>query len=137
MELIDTSAWARRATSASVAEEIERLVRTAQAATCHPVMLELLYSARNGNQFAALRAGLEELALLAVGPREWLRALEVYEALARQGGAHQRSVKHMDLLVAASAESAGARVVHYDEDFERVAAITGQPVRWVAERGSL
>lgn len=137
MDLIDTSAWTRRPTSAPVAEEIERLVRATDAATCHPVMLELLYSARNAEEFVALRQGLEELALLPVGPREWLRALEVYEALARKGGAHQRSVKHMDLLVAAAAESAGAGVVHYDEDFERVAAITGQPVRWVAERGSL
>jgi len=28
-------------------------------------------------------------------------------------------------------------VWHYDEDFDRIAAITGQPVQWLAPRGSL
>jgi predicted nucleic acid-binding protein len=57
--------------------------------------------------------------------------------LAHQGGAHQRSVGHGDLLIAAAAESAGVELLHYDEDFERIAAITGQPTRWIAPRGSL
>jgi predicted nucleic acid-binding protein len=60
----------------------------------------------------------------------------VYEALAAQGRAHQRSVKHSDLLAAAAAEAGGAVVVHDDEDYERIAAITGQAVRWAAPRGS-
>jgi hypothetical protein len=28
-------------------------------------------------------------------------------------------------------------VLHYDADYDRIAEITGQPVEWVAERGSL
>jgi hypothetical protein len=28
-------------------------------------------------------------------------------------------------------------VLHYDEDYDRIAAITGQPTRWVAPRGSI
>jgi hypothetical protein len=28
-------------------------------------------------------------------------------------------------------------VLHYDEDYDRIAAITGQEVRWLAPRGSL
>ena len=29
------------------------------------------------------------------------------------------------------------RLLHYDEDYDRIAAITGQHVRWIAPRGSL
>jgi len=46
----------------------------------------------------------------------------------------QRSVKHMDLLIAAAAEGADAGVLHMDEDFERIASITGQPTRWADGR---
>jgi predicted nucleic acid-binding protein len=40
-------------------------------------------------------------------------------------------------LIAAAAESAGLPLVHYDRDFEAIAAITGQPTRWIAPPGSL
>jgi predicted nucleic acid-binding protein len=63
--------------------------------------------------------------------------LDVYETLAHQGGMHHRRVKHVDLLIAAAAESAGMALLHYDADFETIAAITGQPTRWIAPRGSL
>ena len=46
-------------------------------------------------------------------------------------------MKIPDLLIAAIAEAAGAIVWHYDEDYERIAEITGQAVEWVAPRGSL
>jgi predicted nucleic acid-binding protein len=46
-------------------------------------------------------------------------------------------VRLADLLIAASAEAAGCTVWHYDEDFDRVAEITGQPTLWIAPRGSL
>ncbi len=42
-----------------------------------------------------------------------------------------------DLMIAATAELNGATVLHYDADYDRIAEITGQPVEWVAEKGSL
>lgn len=36
-----------------------------------------------------------------------------------------------DLLIAALAERAGLPVVHYDADFDQIAAVTGQPMQWV------
>jgi predicted nucleic acid-binding protein len=50
---------------------------------------------------------------------------------------HHRRVKHPDLLIAAAAESAGVPVLHYDRDFEAIAAVTGQPMRWIAPMGSV
>ena len=41
------------------------------------------------------------------------------------------------LLIAAAAEAAGIGVRHYDEDYDRIAAIIGQQVRWLAPRGTL
>jgi predicted nucleic acid-binding protein len=64
-------------------------------------------------------------------------AAEVQRQLARHGPLHHRSVKIADLIIAAAAEQAGAIVWHYDEDFDRIAGITGQPVEWIARRGSL
>jgi predicted nucleic acid-binding protein len=46
-------------------------------------------------------------------------------------------VKHPDLLIAAAAEAADVAVLHYDEDYDRIAAITGQPTRWLAPKGTL
>jgi predicted nucleic acid-binding protein len=41
------------------------------------------------------------------------------------------------LLIAAAAEAAGVTVLHYDEDYDRIAKVTGQPTRWLAPAGSL
>jgi hypothetical protein len=53
------------------------------------------------------------------------------------GGLHHRSVKIADLIIAAAAEAAGATVLHYDADFDRIAGVTGQAVQRIAPRGSL
>ncbi len=101
------------------------------------VRLELLYSTRNAAEFTSLRDELDALPDCPIAVPEWKRALAVYEQLALQGGLHHRSVRHPDLLIAAAAEGAGIPVLHYDEDYDRVASITGQGVRWLAPRGSL
>lgn len=138
MELADTSAWvwSRRPDQPELRQAFDELLRQDLIATCDMVRLELLYSARNGAEFGQLRDDLEALADCPLGPREWRRAIDVYGTLARTGGAHQRSVKHADLLIAAAAESAGIAIVHCDEDYERIAASTGQPHRWLAPPGS-
>jgi len=61
------------------------------------------------------------------------RALQVQRLLAR---ASQRGRKIPDLLIAA-AEELGLIVLHYDADFDRISAVTGQRGRWVAPAGSL
>jgi predicted nucleic acid-binding protein len=43
----------------------------------------------------------------------------------------------IDLLTAAVAEHHGAAVLHYDMDFEHIAATTGQPHAWIVPRGTL
>ena len=58
-------------------------------------------------------------------------------SLSEIGGLHHRSVNIADLLIAAAAELSGSVVWHYDEDFDRISAVTHQPTEWIAPRGSL
>lgn len=138
MDLADTSAWIwTRVAGGDLRREFDEAVLDGVVATCDMVRLDLLHSAHNVSEFRALRQDLDALVDCPIGKQEWERALEVYQELARQGGLHHRAVKHPDLLIAAAAEAREMAVLHYDEDYERIAAITGQEVRWLAPRGTL
>jgi predicted nucleic acid-binding protein len=138
-ELADTSAWvwSRRAEHPALRDEFDTALVDGEIATCDMVRLELLYSARNAQEFAEIREDLAALQDCPIGKEQWDRSLWVYEQLSGRGGVHQRSVKHPDLLIAAAAEAAGVAVLHYNEDYDRLAEVTGQPVRWLAPKGSL
>lgn len=138
-ELADTSAWvwSRKRSYPELRHEFDVALVDGELATCDMVRLELLHSARTASEFAEIREELAALPDCPIGKHEWDRALWVYEQLSGRGGAHQRSVKHPDLLIAAAAEAADLAVLHYDEDYDRIAGITGQPTRWLAPEGSL
>jgi len=137
VQLADTSVWYCHRRAPTTRGSFSSAVKAGRIATCDMVKLELLYSERNGADFDYRRARLDLMPECPIGPPEWRRAIDVYRELAHQGGAHQRGVGHQDLLIAAAAESAGVELLHYDENFERIAAVTGQPMRWLAPRGSL
>lgn len=136
-ELADTSAWFASRRALEVRSRFDALVASRKIATCDAVKLELLFTARNAAELKARRVELDLLPQCPIGPAEFRRALDVYEELAKQGGLHHRRVRHPDLLIAAAAEAAGVPVLHYDQDFEAIAEITGQPTRWIAPRGSV
>lgn len=135
--LADTSVWSWRGRSDEVAADFLEMLGEDEIASCAMVRFELLLSAQNGREFDEIHQELGELRDCAIGVPQWRRALDVYRELAHQGGARQRSVGHQDLLIAAAAEAADVELLHYDEDFDRIAAITGQPTRWIAPRGTL
>jgi predicted nucleic acid-binding protein len=138
LQLADTTAWVwTRAVGGELRTAFDEDVIDGQVATCDMVRLELLYSTRNADDSTNLRIELDALPSSPIAVDQWQRALDVYERLARQGGLHHRAVRHPDLLIAAAAEASGIPVLHYDEDYDRIAAITGQEVRWLAPRGSL
>jgi predicted nucleic acid-binding protein len=137
MQLADTSAWQLSRRVPDLQSSFTDKSLAGEIGTCAMVKLELLQGARNGREFDEHKVEMDELPHFPIANREWTRAIEVYRELAHQGGAHQRSVGHADLLIAAAAESAGVELLHYDEDFDRIAAITGQPTCWIMPRGSL
>jgi predicted nucleic acid-binding protein len=138
-ELADTSAWvwSRRRGYPELRHAFDTALVDGALATCDMVRLELLYSARDPGEFAEIRDELAVLPDCPIGKQQWERALSVYEQLSARGGLHQRSVKHPDLLIAVAAEAAGVAVLHYDEDYDRIADVTGQPTRWLAPAGTL
>ena len=135
--LVDTSVWVWSFRTPSILDELRAMAARNRLATCPPVLFELLHSARNGDEFDRIRLKFEDYPAVDITDAVWARALDVYGLLAAQGGAHQRQVSHPDLLIAAAAELAGIPVLHYDADYDRIAAVTGQETRWVRPRGSL
>lgn len=136
MELADTSVWALKSRPA-VRDWFAAAVEMGEIACCEIVALELLHSARNPHEFARIEMGVSALPWAEFGGSDWRRVREIYRALGNQPGQAQRSVPLPDLLIAASAERAGMTLVHYDSDYDTIAAVTRQPMRWVAPRGSL
>lgn len=133
--LADTSVWARSA-AGDVADRFNDAVVGGRVAITPVVRLEVLYMARGTAAYDQLRASLDALHQIPLDPAVASRAEEVQCELARRA-IHHRSVGVNDLLIAAAAEAAGATVWHYDEDYDRIAAITGQPVEWIVTRGSV
>ncbi len=58
------------------------------------------------------------------------RARDVQIRMAARG--HHRAAGVFGLLTAAVAEHHGAAILHYDADFEHIAAVTGQHQTWIA-----
>lgn len=108
-----------------------------RVATTGPVRLEILYSAQTASDYDALSFELDGLIQLRCDAAVVDRALEVQRLLAHHRPLHHRSVAIPDLLIAATAELKGAAVWHYDEDFDRIAEITGQTAKWIVHRGSI
>jgi predicted nucleic acid-binding protein len=134
--LVDTSAW-HRVGDPAVAARWRTLLTNDSVAICDQVALEVLYSARSAADYERTTANLEGLEHVPMDARTFGRAREVQLLLARSGGLHHRSVTIADLLIAAAAEQAQLAVLHYDEDYDRIAALTGQSTEWIAPRGSL
>jgi len=133
--LVDTSAYARLATSARVFDVLAPLMAEGVVAVSGVVVLEAGYSARDAAEHEAVQATLSSFPWVGIEHSDWARAWQVQHALAARG--QHRSARLPDLLVAAAAERAGLTVLHYDRDFETVAAVTGQPTEWVVPRGSV
>lgn len=133
--LVDTSAFARRATRPEVREVLAPLIVSGHVATCGVIDLELRYSATDARSHARVAAGLRLLPRVKLTEAVVDRALDVQARLVERS--QHRGVRLPDLLVAACAESAGLTVMHYDADYERIAEVTGQPVQWVVPPGSV
>ena len=135
MELADTSAWTNRDRDEAVRVAFDAELVAGDIATAPPIVMELLWSARDAAEFDGMRLELMSLPQLEVHRAAWDRAVEVWRDLVRRG--RHRQVSRTDLVVAAVAELASVPVCHYDRDFEVIAEVTGQPVRAIAPLGTL
>jgi predicted nucleic acid-binding protein len=110
-------------------------VLAGRIASCGIVDLELLFSAPDPATYSELARVLRALPRVPITDAAVDRALEVQGLLAERS--QHRAVPLPDLVVAACAERAGLTVLHYDGDFDRIAAVTDQPMQWVVGRGTV
>jgi predicted nucleic acid-binding protein len=131
--LLDTSVLTRLREPA-VRQAIEPGTERNEFARAGISDLEIGYSARSAAEWDRLAEALEAFELVETTNQHVRRARQVQRQLASK---HQRGRKVPDLLVAAAAESLHLRVLHYDADFDRIAAVTGQTCEWVVPAGSV
>jgi predicted nucleic acid-binding protein len=133
--LADTSVYVLQSRHASVRRRFEALLMEGRLAACQMVALEYLNNAPDPAGYEVLRDALHRQRWIDVTAAAIDQALDVHRRLAAQS--QHRHFRLPDLIIAAAAELGGATVLHYDDDYDRIAAVTGRPAEWVAERGSL
>jgi predicted nucleic acid-binding protein len=105
---------------------------------CSPFRLEARYSARSPNDFGAISAQLDGFRQARADDETWRLAEHAQARLADAPGVSHR-VKLADLLVAAIAHQHGLGILHYDADYDTIAAHGSLSFdsRWIAPRGSI
>ncbi len=133
--LVDTSALARLSVP-EVGEVLRPRIDAGRVAVAAVTWLEVGCTARSRSDHdSSQRTVLDRLQLVYGSPRSERRAMEVQRFLMDVG--QHRTVKLPDLLIASTAESEGLTVLHYDADFDRISALTSQPVEWVVPPGTV
>lgn len=109
--LMDKSAYARGAAESYVDDEL---------CLCAVSRMELLFSARNATEYAALETDLTEFRVLRMDVETFAIATGAQRELAA-GGRHRVPIP--DLLIAACAQQHGADVLHIDRQFDTLAEV--------------
>lgn len=133
--LADTSFLVLQARHPPVRARFESLLVEGRLAACQVTALEYLNNAPDPKTYEILRGALHSHRWMDVTAAAMERALAVHRELAVR--CQHRHFRLPDLIIAATAEFHGATVLHYDADYDRIAAVTGQPTEWVVARGSL
>lgn len=120
MFLIDSSAWIeylRPKGSQEIKERVRGVLQREEAISCGIVTVEILRGAKNEKDFQALHDSLISLPQIPIDEIVIERASKWGFLLDRKG----KSVSTTDLLIAAAAYKR-ARILHADNDFERIAS---------------
>lgn len=133
MILVDTSAFAQTRVNESALAIFEQIAESHPIATCVPVMLEVLYSTRNKNEFERERGRFASLEWLDITREVSEFAVELQWGLTKRG---QHRMPTPDVMIAAAAAVHEVPLLHYDHDFDVIAEVTGQPTQWIVPRGS-
>ena len=117
-----------------VSERLRPLMEDGLIATCAIVDLEVLFSSRNLSDYEEVLDERRSLDAAPITPDAMERAIELQHELARRG---QHRLPIPDLVISTAAQSTGLVVLHYDIDFERIAAAGGAVHEWVVPTGSI
>jgi hypothetical protein len=131
--LLDTSVVSRLGL-AEVRAIVDPLAHAGQLGRAGITDLEVGYGSRNAREWEQDMADMSVFELVETSADHVRRARQVQRLLASRS---QRGRKVPDLLIAAAAEAAGLTLLHYDNDFELIAKVTGQTCQWVVPAGSI
>lgn len=118
--LIDNSVWARMPRSATVAARIADVHRRHAICVTTAQVLEYGFSAPSPSDLNAAHQAMSAFPLLAMSRRTHEIALDVQQRLWHSG--RLRAAGAFDTLIAAVAIEHDATVLHYDRDYEHIAA---------------
>jgi predicted nucleic acid-binding protein len=133
--LADTTVYVLRARDDRVRRRVDELLIEGRLAACQMTALEFLNNAPDPQTYEQLYGAIVGHRWLDVTSSAMSRAMDVHRLLA--GASQHRHFTLPDLIIAATAEEHGASVLHYDSDYDRIAAVTGQPCEWVVPPGSI
>ncbi len=131
--VVDTSVITRLRHD-DVRAAVEPLAAAGSLARAGITDLEIGCSVRSAREWDHALDALDAFELIETSADHVRRARQVQRLLAAK---HQRARKVPDLLIAAAAEANDLAVLHYDADFDRIAAVTGQRTEWVVRKGSV
>jgi len=133
--MVDTSAW-MRAGHPRVVKRWNRALRAGLLRIAPVTSLEILFTARDGTHFDTLAERLSALRPAQLTTSTAHGAQDVMRTLAHHShGAHRIPI--VDYLVAATAQEAGAAVLHYDHDYDTLAEVMEFESVWLAPPGSM
>jgi predicted nucleic acid-binding protein len=135
--LFDTGAWTwvRDRRFPELASWFNAAVEAGLVLVCDLVILELTRLAPNEARARGVADRLAAFESVPMPTELWTRARKTQLALAASGD--HRRVPPADLLLASAAEEAGVSLVHYDRDYERIAAVGGLRQEWLVSDGAL
>ena len=126
--LADTSCW-HWARQPAPRAALEAELRRGTVATCAMIDAELMVSARGPRDAEDMTLERRTLHWLSTPDEVWDEMLTTQRALVNTG--RHRSVKLPDLIVAAVARRHNAIVLHCDHDYDAIAEVTQQSMRWL------
>jgi predicted nucleic acid-binding protein len=135
--LYDTGVWtwARDRRFPNLAEWFNGQVAEGRVLVCELVVIELVRLAPNERRAREVAERLAGFGSVPMPSGLWSRAQAMQLALALSGD--HRRVPPADLLLAAAAEEAAVPLLHYDRDYERIAAVTDLEHYWFVPDGTL
>jgi predicted nucleic acid-binding protein len=135
--LFDTGAWTwvRDRRFPELATWFNAAVEAGLVLVCDLVILELTRLAPNEGRAREIADRLVAFEAIPMPGELWSRARRTQLALAVNGD--HRRVPPADLLLASAAEEAGVPLIHYDRDYERIAAASTLRHQWLVPDGTL
>lgn len=135
--LVDTGTWTwvRDRRHPYLADWFNREAAAGRVLVCDVVVLELVRMAPNQQRAEALNTTLSAFESVTMPPDVWADARRLQIALAATGD--HRRVSPTDLLISCAAMRSGVSVLHYDHDYERIAAVSELQHRWLQPPGTL